>query len=102
MTRTLFAAVVLAHLTAACATTPEPQIEIRTVEVQVPVAVSCVPGALPAPPAYRVTRGALLAAPDPAARLVLAAAGFLEREARLAETEPVIAACRTAEPEAGQ
>lgn len=94
--RTLFAAVFAAHLTAACGTIREPQIEIRTVTVEVPVAVSCVPEALPQPPAYRVTREVLLAAPDAAVRLALAVAGFLERDARLAETEPVLSGCRAA------
>lgn len=92
--RSLFAAVLTAHLTAACVTTPEPQIEIRTVEVQVPVPVACVSDNLPPPPAYRVTREILLAALDPAARLTLAVAGFLEREARLAEVEPTVEGCR--------
>lgn len=92
----LFAAVATAHLLAACATT-EPQVEIRTVEVKIPVPVSCVPRALPAPPAYEVTREVLLAAPDPGTRLALAVAGFLEREARLFEVEPVVEGCRTPE-----
>lgn len=92
--RILFAAVLLGQLTAACTPTLEPQIEIRTVEVQVPVPVSCVPAALPSAPPYRVTREVLLAAPDPGVRLTLAVAGFLEREARLTEVEPVVEGCR--------
>lgn len=92
--RPLFAAVFVAHLTAACATTPEPEIVIRTVEVQVPVPVACISANLPPRPAYRVTREILLAAPDGAARLTLAVAGFLEREARLAEVEPMVEGCR--------
>lgn len=94
--RSLFAAVLVAHLTAACASTPDPQIEVRTVEVPVPVPVSCVPRTLQPAPAYRVTRETLLAAPDPAVRLTLAVAGFLEREARLGEVEPVVDGCRDA------
>lgn len=92
--RALFAAVLLAHLTAACETTPEPRVEIRTVEVMVPVTRSCVPEETPPPPAYSVTRQILLAAPDGAARLALAVAGMLERDARLGEVEPVLNACR--------
>lgn len=90
----LFAAVFLTHLTAACATTPDAVIEYRTVTVEVPVAVTCVPEALPQPPAYRVTLGALRSAPDAASRLLLAVEGLLERDARLLETEPVLAGCR--------
>lgn len=77
---------------AACATKPEPM--IRTVEVKVPVAADCVPKALAGPPAYPDTVQALKAAPGAADRYQLLAAGRLLREQRLAEVEPVIAACR--------
>jgi hypothetical protein len=77
---------------AACATKPEPT--IRTVEVKVPVAVECVPKALPGPPTYPDSAQALKAAPGAADRYQLLAAGRLLREQRLAEVEPVIAACR--------
>ena len=77
-----------------CETTPDPEIRIETRDVLVPVARSCVPSETPAPPVYRVTREALVGATDAAVRLALAVAGFLERDARLAETEPVLAACR--------
>lgn len=94
MKRSLFAAVFAAHLLAACGTTPEPRVEIRTVEVQVPVARSCVPAETPPRPTYRVTRQTLVEAVDAAERLLLAVAGMLERDARLGETEPVLDACR--------
>lgn len=77
---------------AACATKPEPV--IRTIEVKVPVAVECVPKALPGPPTYPDTDAALRAAPSAADRYLLTAAGRLLRVQRLAEVEPVIAACR--------
>jgi hypothetical protein len=96
--RSLFVGVFAAHLTAACETTPEPQIEIQTITVEVPVAVDCVPAGLPPRPVYQVTREALLLAPDAAARLALAVVGLLERDARLAETEPVLEACRPGAP----
>lgn len=86
--------IALALLAGACGSTPEPRIEYRTVEVQVPIARSCVPQTLPAKPDYRVTREALVAAPDAASRLTLAVAGLLERDARLVEVEPVVDACR--------
>lgn len=92
--RSLFVAVFLAHLTAACDTTPDPVIEYRTVTVEVPVAVACVPEALPQPPAYRVTLDTLRTAPDGASRLQLAVEGLLERDARLLEVEPAVAGCR--------
>lgn len=82
-------------LLAACATTgqPEPEPRIITVERAVPVSSPCVPANLAPPPQYKVTVDTLLAAPDAAARLPLAVAGMLEREARLVAVEPVIAAC---------
>lgn len=83
-----------ALLLVGCETTPEARTEVRTVEVQVPVARSCVPASTPPKPVFRVTREVLLAAPDAAVRLALAVAGMLERDARLGETEPVLEACR--------
>ena len=77
-----------------CATAPTPEPIIRTVEVLVPVARSCVPETLGAAPTYRVTVGTIIGAADGAERLRLGPAGMLERDARLAELEPVIAACR--------
>lgn len=94
MKRTTFVAVFAAHLVAACGTTPDPEIEIQTREVLVPVALSCVPASLPAAPAYTVSKADVAAAPTPEVRLQLLAVYALERTARLAEVEPVIAGCR--------
>jgi hypothetical protein len=85
----------LALLITACASTqtpPEPVVE--TVEVRVPVAVTCVPDGLSGPPEYADTVDALLAAEDAAMRLALILAGRDQRIARLAALEPVIEACR--------
>lgn len=88
-----FAAVFATTLVAACGTTkPEP--EVRTVYVDKPVAVSCVPKNLPAQPTYRVNTDNLITAPDAAERYRLAVAGMQERDARLNEVEPVVQNCR--------
>ncbi len=76
----------------ACATTPEPI--IRTVEVKVPVLVSCVPVDFPPPPEYPDTQEALDAAPDPAEGMSLIGQGRLLRQARLMEVEAVVEGCR--------
>lgn len=90
----LFAAMFLALATAACETPQPPEPEVRIVEVQVPVARSCVPENLSPAPAYVDTVDALRAAADAAARFLLLAAGREQRVARLAEIEPVVAGCR--------
>lgn len=77
----------------ACAHRPtEP--EIRTVEVKVPVAVSCVPN-LPAAPVYPDTREALQAAGAAPERYQLMAAGRELRIVRLRDLEAVVASCLT-------
>lgn len=96
---TLFASILLAHLTAACAHDPAPDRLIDVVEVSVPTAVSCVPENLPPKPVFEVTRDLLRAAPDAAARYVLAIVGMEERDARLNEVEPTIEGCRAASSE---
>lgn len=92
--RSLFAAVFVAHLTAACGTSPSPEIPVQVVEVAAPTAVSCVPDNLPPKPTYRMTSDLLREAPDAAARYLLAVVGMLERDARLNEVEPVVEGCR--------
>lgn len=77
---------------AACGSTPKP--DIRTVEVNVPVAVKCIPAGLRLAPTYPDTDAALKAAPGPGELLQLLAAGRLLRAQRLAELEPVVEACR--------
>lgn len=86
----------LALLIPACASTqtpPEPV--VQTIEVRVPVAVPCVPDGVSEPPEYADSREALLAArDDPALAYALVQAGRDQRDARLAEIEPVIRGCR--------
>ncbi|ESQ85396.1 hypothetical protein AEAC466_04320 [Asticcacaulis sp. AC466] len=77
-----------------CQTCPVPDPIYRTVEVQTPIAVSCVPHNLSASPTYSDTEAALKAAPDGAARYKLKIEAGRQKDARLAELEPVIAGCR--------
>lgn len=77
-----------------CATTTPPPI-IRTVEVKVPVAVSCVPAALGEEPAYVDSDQALVTAAGPEDRFQLLAAGRLQRNGWLAQVRPVLRGCRT-------
>lgn len=79
---------------AGCAHAPrEP--EIRTVEVKVPTAISCVPANLPAAPVYPDTREALQAAGAAPERYQLMAAGRELRIVRLRDLEAVVATCLT-------
>ena len=89
MKRMLIAA---ALLLAGCGTTPEP--EVRTVIVNVPVPVSCVPAEARIEPEFRVSRNDVATASDAAERLRLSAAGFLERDAYVAEQLPVLRGCK--------
>lgn len=79
---------------AACGTTqPEPM--IRTVTVNVPTPVSCVPASADTEPRFRVQTGDVAAATEPAERLRLTAAGFLEREAWItSQALPVLRGCK--------
>lgn len=79
---------------AGCATTSDREPVVRTVTVNKPVAVSCIPAALPTAPEYPDTDTALLDAPDAAERYRLVAAGRLLRNQRLAELESVFNSCR--------
>lgn len=81
-----------ALLLAGCAATREPV--VRTVTVTKPVAIACVPDALPAAPDYPDTDKALREAVDAAERYRLVAVGRLLRDARLATLEPIILNCR--------
>jgi hypothetical protein len=82
-------AICCAFLLSACATTPEPI--IRTVEVRVPVAVSCVPDIFPGQPDYPpVDDGA----PD-AEWLAAILAGDEMRRDRIADLEAVVDGCRS-------
>ena len=82
-----------ALLLSACASTP-PEPIIRTVEVRVPVPVTCVPAGATIEPNFRVSREAVAAAPDAAERLRLTASGFLERDAWIGEALPVLRGCK--------
>jgi len=75
----------------ACATTAEP--EVKTVTVNVPVRTPCVPADLPPPPERYADEG-LDAATPPDQRYLKTAEANLQRRARLARVEPVIANCR--------
>ena len=82
-------------LVCACATPRPPT--VRTVEVQVPVAVPCDPG-VPAAPAYPDTDEALKTAPDLFERVKLLLAGRELRKAREAELEAGIRGCSGSPP----
>lgn len=88
-----FALLPVALVLTGCATTQEPT--VRTVYVDRPVALECVPANLDPAPTYPDTNEALKQAPDAADRYALIAAGRLLRDARLAELEPVILTCRS-------
>ena len=89
-----FCTVFATTLVAACSTTPDPEPQIRTVEVRVPVPVSCVPANAQVEPNFRVNRADVAAAPDAAERLRLLGAGFLERDAYVGEAVPVLRGCK--------
>jgi len=88
-----FAAVFAVTLVAACASTPAEPI-IRTIEVQVPVATTCVPANAQVEPNFRVNREDIVAASDASERLRLLGAGFLERDAWIAEARVVLRGCK--------
>lgn len=88
----LFLLIVLIVILGGCSSTkPEPV--IRTVEVKVPVLVSCVPGNLPAKPVYSDSKEALSATDGPG-RYQLTILGNQERQKRLDVLEPVINGCK--------
>lgn len=88
---TVFAAAALALPLSGCGTTAEPA--VRTVRVEVPVAVPC--AADPGPdPAFVDTAEALRAAGDIFDKVRLLLAGRDQRDARLAELGAAVAGCR--------
>lgn len=91
-------AVALTSACAACTHTAPPEPVVRTVEIKVPVPVTCVPASLAEPTTYVDTDEALKSAAGPEDRFQLLAAGRIQRNARLSRVEPVIAACRSAAP----
>lgn len=82
-----------ASVLAGCHTTPDEPI-VRTVTVNVPVAVSCVPANARVEPDFKISRADVAAAASPEERYRLTAAGFLERDAFVAEAVPVLRGCR--------
>lgn len=82
-----------ALLLAGCGHQREPI--VKTVYVDRPVALECVPASLDDAPSYPDSNAALKQAADAAERYALIAAGRLLRDARLAELEPVIMNCRS-------
>ncbi len=81
-------------LLAGCAT-PEPKIVTQTVNI--PVAESCVPTTLPAPPDYPDTTAALTATGvDGPRRYQLVVAGRALRDARLKLLEQIVTGCMSA------
>ena len=91
MTRTLLLTIPFCLVLTACGTTPEPI--IRTVEVRVPVAISCIPDELDPEPEYPDEPEVLREA-DPATRYALLQEGWLLRRARLDALEGVVQGCR--------
>lgn len=89
-------AIVAALALAACATKPVRVPEPVVVPVQVAVAVEqpCVPDTLKAKPVYVDSKSALVALGNAIdERLQLLYAGRAQREARLAELEPIVEGC---------
>lgn len=85
----------LVALTGGCVKNQAPEPVIVTKTVNVPIAASCVPDNLGPKPVYPDTDEALKKA-EPAQGLKLMAEGRQARDARLAQVEPVIDACRNA------
>ena len=90
MIRTIAASTLAISLTA-CATTGEPK--VITKSVLVPIARACVPSDLPPKPAAYAD-DSLTGGTPPDERYKAVAIANQERKARLARTEPIIAACR--------
>lgn len=88
-----FACILSFGLLAGCAATAAPEPVIRTVEVVVPVPVSCIPESLGGPEAYADDAAALLAAPDGAERYRLLTIGRSQRIDRLDKLEAVVRLC---------
>ena len=86
--KTFYISAVVLMCLGACATKPTAPIEVR-----IPVSTPCVSADVPAPPASYAD-DALASVTDPVERTQRRAAANLQRKARLAIVEPVLAACR--------
>lgn len=93
MIHKFLAVLACAAVVCACASRPSEPV-VRTVEVRVPVPVSCVPETLRGPKPYP-SKDDLRRAPGAADRLQIAVAAYLLMDQRLRELEPVIAGCRS-------
>ncbi|HEY8947984.1 MAG TPA: hypothetical protein VIM56_03770 [Rhizomicrobium sp.] len=82
-------------LLAGCASEPPPEPQIKTIEVDKPVSMSCVPENFPSGiPGFTDTAAALKAAPDAAERYRLVILGRGGRDAWIAQALIVIDKCR--------
>ena len=81
---------------AGCGTTGEPV--VKTLSVDLPTPVACVPADTPSRPAPSLSAAQLLAAPDAAARYQLLAEFWTSASPDLAMLAGVVEACRTAAP----
>lgn len=90
----LLAPLLLCVAVAGCTTMPTPEPVVETIEVAVPVPVSCVPDALGEPEVYSDTDEALVAAEDGAERYRLLTIGRSQKNDRLDELEAVVHGCR--------
>jgi hypothetical protein len=96
MIRCAIFAAIAGLMLAGCGTTGEPV--IKTVSVEMPTPVSCVPAEMPSGPAPSLSAAQLLAAPDAAARYQLLAEFWTSASPDLAMLAGVVEACRTVAP----
>ena len=96
MIRTLLVLSAAALLVASCATKGEPEAKIVPLEVDKPVAASCVPATLAIDPPPYQTMKAQLAAAHGAARYQMALGFVIALFDRAMQVEPVISSCRAA------
>jgi hypothetical protein len=96
MTRCVILAAIAGLVLAGCDTTGEAV--VKTVSVDMPTPVSCVPADTPNGPAPSLTAAELLAARDAAARYQLLAEFWTSASPDLAMLAGVVEACRTAAP----
>jgi hypothetical protein len=96
MTRLALLAALAVFALVGCSSQPKAEPIVDTVEVFVPVPVSCIPDETPAAPdTYSDTDEALLSAEGVDERYRLLIIGREERTLRLQEIEPLISTCRS-------